>query len=110
MAKTNGAMTRFVGLPRAITRRSSNLVIAPFVFAIEHHPVLVPQPGEVAEILWAPLGPLASGAHDTAMPYCFEGRTVELPAYDVSGRIVWGLTHRMLSALFDMLGEMGHSP
>jgi hypothetical protein len=28
---------------------------------------------------------------------------VELPAHDVGGRIVWGLTYRMLDSLFELL-------
>jgi hypothetical protein len=35
--------------------------------------------------------------------YEHEGQTVQLPAFDVSGRLVWGLTYHMLLSLFTTL-------
>jgi hypothetical protein len=94
---------RLDDLPAVARGRRLPLVIAPFVFAIGGDPVLVPRLHEVDETLWAPLGPLASGQRDTTYSYDFEGRKIALPGYDVSGRVVWGLTHRMLGALFEAL-------
>jgi 8-oxo-dGTP pyrophosphatase MutT (NUDIX family) len=79
------------------------LVIAPFVFAVETEPMLVPRVEEVEEVVWAQLSALAEGKLDTKYGYQFGGQTVELPGFDVDGRVVWGMTHRMLGALLAAL-------
>ncbi len=79
------------------------LVIAPFIFAIDSDPVLVPRVEEVEEVVWAQLSALARGTLDTKYGYQLGGQTVELPGYDVGGRVVWGMTHRMLGALLAAL-------
>ncbi len=94
---------RLDDLPAVAGGRRAGLVIAPFVFAIQGEPVLVPNVREVEETVWASLDRLASGASDATFSYTFERRTLALPAYDVDGRLVWGLTHRMLGALFEAL-------
>ncbi len=87
----------------AIARgRPAGLVISPFVYEIATLPRLVPNE-EVAEVVWAPLGPLLRGELSATYRYAHEGATLELPAFDVSGRIVWGLTHRMLEALLGLV-------
>jgi 8-oxo-dGTP pyrophosphatase MutT (NUDIX family) len=80
-----------------------SLVIAPFVFTIHDDPVLVPRVEEVEEVVWAQLSELAGGTLDTKYGYLHEGETLELPGYDVGGRVVWGMTHRMLVALLAAL-------
>ena len=57
----------------------------------------------VATALWAPLVPMLRGELDTVRPYRHEGRDLKLPAYQVGPHVVWGLTHRMLQLLFDVI-------
>ncbi len=83
------------------------LVIAPFVFAIEGDPELVLNTAEVTEFIWAPLEPLARGERNTHIEWKYGNQPLLLPGYDVEGRIVWGLTHRMLGALFAVLDVEG---
>lgn len=83
--------------------RRVGMCISPFVFQLDVTPSLEPN-HEVAEVLWAPLGPLLRGEHDTKKRYVFENRTLYLPGYDVNGRIVWGLTYQMLQNLKRVLG------
>jgi hypothetical protein len=78
------------------------LVIAPFVFALRASPELTPN-HEVAETLWAPIGPLARGEGAATIPYQHEGATLQLPCLQVREHIVWGLTYHMLQALFAAL-------
>jgi len=82
--------------------RRTGMLIRPFVFhwTAPQLPVLRPN-YEVAETLWAPLAPLYAGERDTERPYNMGGQVWKLPAWDVDGRIVWGLTHRILSNLFE---------
>lgn len=60
---------------------------------------------EVAELVWAPLRPLVSGESNATHHYDLGGRSLELPAYDVGGRVVWGLTHQMLASFFQLLRQ-----
>ncbi len=76
------------------------MVIRPFVFELHREVQVAPHNHEVAETLWAPLRPMASGELDTVRPYEFQGRELKLPAYDVDGRLVWGLTYHMLRSFF----------
>ena len=76
-----------------------NLIIRPFVFWLRE-PSPLTRNDEVAETLWTPLVPLASGQADTVRPYPFRRQTLDLPAYRVGPHIVWGLTYRMLRSLF----------
>ena len=88
---------------RAIARgRPTGMVITPFVFAVSAVPALELN-DEVAETLWAPLGPMARGEIDAVRRYEHEGRVMDLPAFDVEGRIVWGLTYQMLRALLSTI-------
>lgn len=92
-------------LPAIARGRPVGLVITPFVFALVETPVLVMDAGEVAEALWAPLGPLLRGEAHTTRPYDHEGQRFLLPAFDVRGRVVWGLTYEMLQSFFRLLRE-----
>lgn len=94
---------RLDDLPAVVRGNRVGLVIAPFVFAVEREPVLVPRVEEVEEVVWAQLSALAEGKLDTKYGYQFGGQTVELPGFDVGGRVVWGMTHRMLGALLAAL-------
>lgn len=78
------------------------LTIAPFVFELRGAATLQPN-YEVEAAVWVPLTPLLSSAHDTIQRYSYQGRDLELPAWNVEGRVVWGLTHRMLSTLLDRI-------
>ena len=100
---------RLDDLPAFARGERVGLVIAVFVFGVTSDPSLVPNLAEVKETLWAKASALASGASDTTHPYRYGGRDISLPAYDVEGRIVWGLTHRMLGALFEVLDGRGRA-
>jgi len=82
--------------------RRTGMLIRPYVFHLTSPspPVLRPN-YEVAETLWTPLAPLYAGTHNTERPYEIGGQVWKLPAWDVDGRIVWGLTHRILSNLLE---------
>lgn len=89
-------------LPAVARGRRTGLTITPFVFELVA-PVALTRNYEVAEVIWAPIGPMFHGELATTFVYELAGQRVELPAYDVDGRIVWGLTHRMLEGLFQLL-------
>ena len=58
---------------------------------------------EVCEIFWAPVEPLLLGERRTSIDVNYKGESYTLPGWDVEGRVVWGLTYRMLSTLLGKL-------
>lgn len=96
-----GSLTRLQAIARG---RRQDLQILPLVFALRGPSVTSPDPREVDEVVWAKLSVLASGAAETTFAHEHEGRTHALPAFDVEGRVVWGLTYRIVCDLLSMLG------
>ena len=98
---------RFLGqlapLPAMAHGRPVGMTIVPFVFELTTDAELSFSK-EVAEVVWAPLDPLLRGHLRTTFNVeRASGELVRLPAHDVDGRIVWGLTYRMLDSLFELL-------
>jgi 8-oxo-dGTP pyrophosphatase MutT (NUDIX family) len=81
------------------TGRTSRGLIAAFVHVLDHRPALRPDPREVAEALWIPLGKLVEPAATVKVKWT----GIPLPAIDHDGRIIWGLTHRILTSFLDAL-------
>lgn len=97
-------ITRLEDQPAMTRGGPAGLVVAPFVFELTGAGALK-RNQEVEETLWVPLSPLVAGQWQTVMPHEMFGQALRLPAWDVSGRIVWGLTHRMLSTLIERLQQ-----
>lgn len=105
LALTEDQMVGTLDDLEAVARgRPVGMVIRPFVF----HWTAPGVPGldpnhEVAEAFWTPLRPIHQGDCDTIRPFEMGGQTYRLPGWDVRGRVVWGLTHRILSDLLDRI-------
>ncbi len=85
--------------------RVTGLVVSPFVFRVDGE-VPLGTSDEVAEIHWSRLGPMFRGERDATIDYPWQGQTIRLPGFRIeapSDRIVWGLTHKMLSLFFARL-------
>lgn len=84
----------------------TGLVVRPYVWLLRETPVFVPN-DEVAEVHWLAMTPAMTGLRDTTIDYRHGDLSLRLPAYRVSetpdARVVWGLTHRMLSRFFEEL-------
>jgi 8-oxo-dGTP pyrophosphatase MutT (NUDIX family) len=78
------------------------LPIRPFVFELVGSPVMSLS-DEVTEILWAPVDPLVRGERRTSIDVKYKDESYTLPGWDVEGRVVWGLTYRMMSTLLGRL-------
>jgi 8-oxo-dGTP pyrophosphatase MutT (NUDIX family) len=90
-------------LPAVARGRPVGMTIVPFVFELVAEAELT-YSDEVVEAVWVPLDPLLQGRLRTTFTVDRGGgEIVDLPAHDVDGRIVWGLTYRMLDSLFDLL-------
>jgi 8-oxo-dGTP pyrophosphatase MutT (NUDIX family) len=75
--------------------------VSPFVFALDRE--VVPEVNaEAEEAFWLPLVRVQRGELDHVHLYQdLAGASRELPAWRFEERVVWGMTHRILSELFD---------
>ncbi len=78
------------------------MAITPHVFRLEHTPRLH-LGDEAQEAFWLPLEPVLDGRIDGEHEYRLFGVRTLLPCWHHQGHMVWGLTHRMLSNLFDIV-------
>jgi 8-oxo-dGTP pyrophosphatase MutT (NUDIX family) len=81
----------------------AQLTISPLVFALAtgHEPEANPR--EVAEVVWATLDHLRSPLAKSSYELSARQQRHIFPAFDVRGRIVWGLTYRILGTLLSTL-------
>jgi 8-oxo-dGTP pyrophosphatase MutT (NUDIX family) len=96
---------RLPDLEAVARAKRTGLIITPFVFALARDVPLTFDADEVAEAIWAPLAPLARGEGADTLSWEVEGHAIELPCWRVQGRVVWGLTYRMLQSLFEVLAS-----
>lgn len=72
------------------------LTILPLVFSVPREAEGHPASPEVAETLWTPVRWLRDPTSRDRHYQQVEGARMAFPAFDVAGRTVWGLTHRIL--------------
>jgi 8-oxo-dGTP pyrophosphatase MutT (NUDIX family) len=80
-----------------VTTHSRRVQVAPFVFALESN-VMVQMNREVAETFWLPLVELNRLEVKRREVQVEEGR-LEANSFVYEGRIIWGLTFRILNLL-----------
>ena len=89
--------------PAVARARPIPMTIAAFVFELIGEAPLALS-AEVVETLWVRLDDLVGSAFLTRVDFQVEGESYQLPAWDIRGRVVWGLTYRMVSLLIAALG------
>jgi 8-oxo-dGTP pyrophosphatase MutT (NUDIX family) len=82
-------------MPHAIT-------VTAFVFNLER-PAALTLNEEVAEAIWTPLDPILANEPKTRFRFQRDGVDLDLPSLEIDGRVVWGLTYRMLELLREAL-------
>ena len=103
LAQAGRLLGQLAPLPAIARGRPVGMTIVPFVFELVAGADLL-YSEEVVEAVWVPLDPLLQGQLRTTVAVDRDGgERVDLPAHDVGGRIVWGLTYRMLDSLFELL-------
>ena len=80
-----------------------NVVVVPHVYHLHAEPEPLVLNHEVAEVHWSPLGPMLRNENLTEIEWSLMGRTRRLPGFDVEGRVVWGMTFRMLNQLLRLI-------
>lgn len=86
-------------LPAIARGKRTGMIITPYVFALDREVPIAFDHDEVAEALWVPFGPLARRDNAGTLKYTIEGYEVDLPCLHIEGRVLWGLTHRMLEMM-----------
>ena len=76
------------------------VVVRPFVFALPERPSLLPRP-EVADYVWTSLDALPSTVGETDLAIRGVPRT--MPAYVIGPYVVWGMTYRITTNLFEIV-------
>lgn len=84
----------------------SGYVVSPFVGWLDETPQLVPNPGEVAEILLVPVSELVEDARREA-GFEHAGRTYPTEAWLWNERVIWGVTARIIRQFLERLAEAG---
>ncbi len=83
--------------------RPLDLIITPFVYGLTAPVIVTPDHHEVQSALWVPVASLRHpDAHGTHQQQQF-GSRVAYPAFVYQGHTIWGLTHRILTSLLDIL-------
>ncbi len=95
--------------------RAVPIAVRPFVYLLEERPELTLS-AEVEAALWVPVAPLRAGEHRSSFTLSRSGpgaghsegqtQSLEFPAWDLDGRVVWGLTYRVLSELFSRMNAL----
>ncbi len=89
---------------------SYDMLIVPFVFAVEGElPSLTPN-HEVAAVVWGSVPAMYHGHSVTRRDMHVAGGRRAFPGYEVGSEIVWGLTYRMLHGFFAALDPSWRVP
>ncbi len=75
--------------------------VVPFVFSVDGDPPLAPNE-EVQEALWVPLAFLADGRNRSSFTWVRTGLPLPMPCIRYEGRVVWGLTLRIVDELLSV--------
>ena len=92
------------------TLRLPPITIFPFVFGVppETHAEVASK--EVDETLWVPLSLLQDpGSESTVEIHYPDGSSRDFPCFRIDGRVVWGLTYRILNGFFGILPTAGRN-
>ena len=90
--------------------RSGMGVIGASVFHVgESRPPLSLEPREIAHAFWVPIAHLHHPGNRTVVHWSRSGPPRPRPAIDFDGRVIWGLTYRILRRFSDLMTG-GRSP
>ncbi len=85
----------------------SNFWVQPFIGIMDHTPALVPQESEVEAVLEIALEDFLSDSCLTRQTLSTSyAKNIEVPAFLLSGHVVWGATAMMLSEMKEVLKQV----
>jgi 8-oxo-dGTP pyrophosphatase MutT (NUDIX family) len=83
--------------------RSSEISVRPYVFWLAQ-PTETRLSHEVSEVIWVPLADLAGTSLKRTEQVQVGGATLEVPAYVIEERVVWGMTYSLLERFLARIG------
>ena len=93
------------------TTRLPPITIFPYVFRVPEGTEAQISSPEVDEVLWIPLARLQDpGAVSTVEIRYGENRSRTFPCLRIDGRVIWGLTYRILTRFFEILDTNANTP
>lgn len=101
----SSVLGRLDDLQAVAGRRIQPMVISPFVMACRESPSFQLDTSEVQSTLWVPLKDLINPEHRRTMEYSVNDQSKVLPCVHYDGRVIWGLTLRMIDQLLSLLPE-----
>jgi 8-oxo-dGTP pyrophosphatase MutT (NUDIX family) len=78
--------------------------VVPFAFAVDGDPELG-RNEEVQETLWVPLSFLLDRGNRSAFTWVRKGLPLPMPCYTFEGRVIWGLTLKIVDELIEVAGR-----
>jgi hypothetical protein len=78
------------------------VIVRPYVMTVTESPALVPS-AEVAELFWAPLEALFDPLRARRAIVDIRGTPRTVEAIDFEGRVIWGMTERIIQSLRGVL-------
>jgi 8-oxo-dGTP pyrophosphatase MutT (NUDIX family) len=94
-----GRLSDIVSRPRI---GMAGMCVSPFVFRVDREVDFTPN-YEVAEVLWVPLEFLLDTDNRSTMRWERGALSVTLPCYNFDGRVIWGMSLKMLDELLDLI-------
>jgi len=96
-------ISRLDDLQATARGRNLDMVITPFLFALDHpHPTVLDR-SEVAATLWVPLRVFHDADFHGQITFERDGMRMDYPAFLYEGHKVWGLTYRIIRGFIDAL-------
>ncbi|MEO7033641.1 MAG: CoA pyrophosphatase [Polyangiaceae bacterium] len=89
--------------------RGVPIAVRPFVYLLQARPTLRLSE-EVRAAFWVPVSPLQRGERQTTFRVERAGQALEFPAWDIDGRVLWGLTYRVMTEFLRRLSEVSGEP
>ncbi|MGQ0562404.1 MAG: NUDIX hydrolase [Gemmatimonadota bacterium] len=84
------------------SRRLPQLLIAPFVFAVDATAAAVIDAAEVEAAIWVPLSALRDEHAASEILIELEGGSRAFPSFKYGDYVIWGLTHRILMQFLEL--------
>jgi 8-oxo-dGTP pyrophosphatase MutT (NUDIX family) len=94
---------RVIGALSSLWVVVSNFVVRPYIGVTDHRPEFRAHPGEVAELIEAPVAALTTPERIGLEQRVRDGVLVRYPYFDIEGHHVWGATAMMLGELAEIL-------
>ena len=89
------------------THRLPPVIIAPFVIAVPHETIVVPNPAEVVDAEWVSLSALRRREAASELRLRRNDVDMTFPAIVHRDYVIWGLTHRILGQFLSVAAEAG---